>query len=156
MSPRRVRVSMHYKSVPPLQKAEVTGVVGAARVVWLLSNGKTERFDCVVGRGVEECWAVPGGGGVAPALVPVENSVWPSKVSCNSHVTRYMPLSSRLYRPYSIREAHHLLRDNPVHPNITSFGFTKPSESKDPSRRLVYLLRSPGGQFPRISPNGVF
>jgi hypothetical protein len=31
MSPRRVRVSMHYKSVPPLQKAEVTGVVGAAR-----------------------------------------------------------------------------------------------------------------------------
>jgi hypothetical protein len=31
MSPRRVRVSMHYKIVPPLQKAEVTGVVGAAR-----------------------------------------------------------------------------------------------------------------------------
>jgi hypothetical protein len=29
----------------------------------------------------------------------------------------------------------------------TSFGFTKPSESKDPSRRLVNLLRSPGGQF---------
>jgi hypothetical protein len=31
MSPRRVRVSMHHKSVPPLQKAEVTDVVGAAR-----------------------------------------------------------------------------------------------------------------------------
>jgi hypothetical protein len=44
------------------------------RSVWLLSNRKTERFDCVVGR---ECWALPGGGGVAPAppgfsaLVPV-------------------------------------------------------------------------------------
>jgi hypothetical protein len=39
---------------------------------------------------------------------------------------------------------------------ILFFGFTKPSESKDPSRRLVHLLRSPGGQFPRINPNGVF
>jgi hypothetical protein len=56
----------------------------------------------------------------------------------------------------SLGEAHHLLCGNPVHLNISSFGFTKPSESKDPSRRLVYLLRSPGGQFPRISPNGVF
>jgi len=42
--------------------------------VWLHSNRKTERSDCVVGR---ECWAVPGGGGFAPAppgfsaLVPV-------------------------------------------------------------------------------------
>jgi hypothetical protein len=54
------------------------------------------------------------------------------------------------------REAHHLLRDNPVHLNITSFGFTKPSESKDPSRRFVYFLRSPGGQFLRINSNGVF
>jgi hypothetical protein len=83
MSPSRVRVSMHYMSVPPLQKAEVTGV-GAARAVWLLSNRKTERFDCVVGRGVL------GGArrrGRAPAPVPVENSVWPSKVS--------LPLSSR-------------------------------------------------------------
>jgi hypothetical protein len=64
MSPSRVRVSMHYMSVPPLQKAEVTGV-GAARAVWLLSNRKTERFDCVV---EEECWAVPGGGAVPPRL----------------------------------------------------------------------------------------
>jgi hypothetical protein len=83
--------------------------------------------------------------------VRVENSVWPSKVSCNAHVTSYMPLSSRWYRSYSIREAHHLLRDNPVHLNITSFGFTKPSESKDPSRRLVHLLRSPGGQWPECT-----
>jgi hypothetical protein len=71
---------------------------------------------------------------------------------CDSLVTPH----ERWYRPYSIREAHHLLRDNPVHLNINSFGFTKPSESKDPSRRLVYLLRSPGGQSPRINPNGVF
>jgi hypothetical protein len=67
-----------------------------------------------------------------------------------------MPLSSRWYRPYCLREARHLLRDNPVHLNIATFGFTKPSESKNPSRRLVHLLRSPGGQFPRINPDGVF
>ena len=44
------------------------------RSVRLHSNRKTERSDFVVGR---ECWAVPGGGGFAPAppgfsaLVPV-------------------------------------------------------------------------------------
>jgi len=64
--------------------------------------------------------------------------------------------ATRWYIPYCLREARHLLRDNPVHLNITSFGFTKPSESKNPSRRLIYLLRSPGGQFPHINPNGVF
>jgi hypothetical protein len=144
MSPSRVRVSMHYMSVPPLQKAEVSGV-GAARGVWLLSNRKTERFDCVVGRGVL------GGArrrGRAPRLCLSKTLSGLQRSPCPCHRV--------LYRPYSIREAHHLLRDNPVHLNITSFGFTKPSESKDPSRRLVYLLRSPGGQFPRISPNGVF
>ena len=88
---------MHYKSVPRLQKAEVTGVVGAARAVWLLA---IEKLSVSTVWWEEECWAaVPGGGGgaqgVAPAPVPVENSVWPSKVSCNAHVTRYMPLSSR-------------------------------------------------------------
>jgi hypothetical protein len=58
--------------------------------------------------------------------------------------------------PTAFARLTNLLRDNPVHLNITSFGLTKPSESKNPSRRLVYLMRSPCGQFPRINPNGVF
>jgi hypothetical protein len=47
MSPRRVRVSMHYKSVPRFRRRK--SLVSVPLGVWLLSNRKTERFDCVVG-----------------------------------------------------------------------------------------------------------
>jgi len=50
----------------------------------------------------------------------------------------------------------HLLYSNYIRLKISSFGFTKPSESKDPSRWLVYLLRSPNGQFFSINFDGVF
>jgi hypothetical protein len=132
MSPRRVRVPMHYKSVPPLQKAEVTGVVGAARVVWLLSNGKTERFDCVVGRGVL------GGArrrGRCHRACACRKLCLAFKGLLKRPRNTYMPLSSRLWRPYSIREAHHLLRDNPVHPNITNLA----SVSRNRASRKIPL-----------------